>query len=192
MKLILSSRNGCTPTGCKLQGVSNSPSLAHERRLRHAPKRQRPLPTPGRALRSHNDVEVASSWALWTKSRHRGTGPMAIHRQDTRPAFKLWRGLRSRKVRADQGLANDTTRRRSAAKDALHIALAWKEQGRLAKEWCGLHPTKRDNWVEMHITRASRFPKRTQFDPRFAHGSTGVPGAWSKAKTPSTQPELHL
>ena len=117
----------------------NSLSLARLGRLRHAQKHQKPLPTPGTTL--------------WTKSRHRGTGRMAAHIQDTRPALKLWRCFRSRKLRADQGLANDTARRRLAAKDALHIALSWKEQGRLAREWCSLHPTKRDTWVEMHIMR---------------------------------------
>ena len=83
---------------------------------------------------SHDDVEVASSWTLWTKSRRSTRGQKDIHRLGTRPALKLWRGLHAKKSRADQGPANDTARMRSAAKDALHVAFSWKGRGRLASE----------------------------------------------------------
>ena len=132
--------------------ISISPSLARIGRLKHAPKHQKPLPTPGKAL-------TTVTWR-WLLAGPCGRKAVIVEQagwpptlQDTRPALKLWSGLRSRKVRADQGLASDTTRRRSAAKDALHIALSWKGQGRLAREWCRLHPAKRDAWVDMRIMR---------------------------------------
>ena len=83
---------------------------------------------------SHSEVEVASSWALWIKSRHDTRGRMSSIPHDTKPAFNIWRGLRNKKARADQGAANDSMQRRAAAKDALHLALSWKERGRLAAE----------------------------------------------------------
>ena len=43
----------------------------------------------------------------------------------------LWAGLRAKRPRADEGLDQDRARKRAAAHDALHIALAWKGQGRL-------------------------------------------------------------
>ena len=43
--------------------------------------------------------------------------------------------------------------RRAAAKDALRLALSWVQRGRLAREWCGLHPTRCDAWVEMQAAR---------------------------------------
>ena len=80
---------------------------------------------------SHNDVEVSSSWTLWIKNRQCGSKLGA--RQLSRPPIELWRGLRTRKARADQGPENDSVRRRSAAKDAVHVAISWKSFGRLAR-----------------------------------------------------------
>ena len=102
---------------------------------------------------SHSVVEVASSWALWIKSHHGTRGRMSSKPRDTKQTFKIWRGLRHKKARADQGPANDSMQRRAAAKDALHLALFWKERGRLAREWCRLQPARRDAWVEMQTAR---------------------------------------
>ena len=44
---------------------------------------------------SHNEVEVASSWALWIKSRRRDEGRMPTKSHDTKPAFKIWRGVQN-------------------------------------------------------------------------------------------------
>ena len=40
---------------------------------------------------SHSEVEVASSWALWIKSRHNAGGQMPTRPHDTKPAFRIWR-----------------------------------------------------------------------------------------------------
>ena len=98
-------------------------------------------------------MEAASSWTPWTRSRRSTWGQKNIHRLDTRPALKLWRGLHAKKARADHGPANDIARRHPAAKDALHVALSWKGLGRLASEWCSMHPAKRDTWADFQITR---------------------------------------
>ena len=112
---------------------------------------------------SHSEVEVASSWVLWIKSRHDTRKRMSSIPRCTKPTFKIWRGLRNKKARADQGPANDSVQRRAAAKDALHLALSWKERGRLAREWCRLQTARRNAWVEMQtariaITDASTIP----------------------------------
>ena len=93
---------------------------------------------------SHNEVEVSSSWTLWIKSRRCGNKLGA--KQLSHPPVKLWCGFRTRKARADQGPANDSVRRRSAAKDALHVAPSWTSSGRLASEWCQLDPSNWDAW----------------------------------------------
>ena len=102
---------------------------------------------------SHGEVEFASSWALWIKSHHDTRGRMSSKPRDTKPTFKILRGLQNKKARADQGPANDSMQRRAAAKDALRLALSWKERGLLAREWRRLHPTRRDAWVEVQTAR---------------------------------------
>lgn len=71
----------------------------------------------------------------------------------SRQPVRLWRGLRTRRNRSDQGPASDLIRRTSAAKDALHVALSWKTAGRLAIEWCKTDPCRREAWVRLQITR---------------------------------------
>ena len=100
---------------------------------------------------SHADAEVPSSWTLWTRSRRRG----ARSSQTSVVPARLWRGLRARRDRADQGPASDSIRRRSAAKDTLRVALSWKNSGRLAKEWCQTDPSRRDGWFVLQMTRTA-------------------------------------
>ena len=57
---------------------------------------------------SHSEVEVPSSWALWIKSHHDAKGRVSAKPQDSKPTFKIWRGLQHRKHRKDQGPANDS------------------------------------------------------------------------------------
>ena len=128
----------------------------------------------------HNDVEVSSSWTLWIKSRRCGSKLGA--RQLSRPPIKLWRGLRTRKACAGQGSANDSVRRRSAAKDALHVALSCKSFGRLAKEWYQLDPSRRDGWFSLQITRIATTERLAQSSLRCAHGNTGAHGAVNRKK----------
>ena len=108
---------------------------------------------------SHDDVEVSSSWTLWIQNRRCGDKLGA--KQLSRLPVKLWRGLRTRKARADQCPANDSVRRRSAAKDALHVALSWESSGRLASEWCQLDPSTRDAWFSLQIARIATAGART-------------------------------
>ena len=104
---------------------------------------------------SHSEVEVPSSWALWIKSHHGAKGWMSSRPRDSKPTLKIWRGLQNRKPRKDQGPANDSIQRQTAAKYVIRIALSWKERGRLAIEWCQLHPARRDAWVEMQTARVA-------------------------------------
>ena len=153
VRLILSSKHGCT-----LRNELHAPK-DFKFALTSAQKAFDACPAAPEAAASawvsisHNEVEVASSWALWMKSRRNPGGRMPTRSHDTKPAFKIWRGLPNKKARADQGPTDDNARRRAAAKDALHLALSWKERGRLAREWCRLLPTRRDAWVEMQIAR---------------------------------------
>ena len=108
---------------------------------------------------SGNGVEVPPSWVLWTANRRCGALPKA--EPTLRLPVRLWRGLRSRRDRADLGPANDSIRRQSAAKDALHIALSWKSSGRLAAEWCQMDPSRREGWFRLQITRIAATEART-------------------------------
>ena len=104
---------------------------------------------------SHSEVEVPSRWALWIKRHHDAKGRVSSRPRDSKPTLTIWRGLQNRKPRKDQGPANDSIQRQTAAKDVIRIALSWKERGRLAIEWCQLHPTRRGAWVEMQIARVA-------------------------------------
>ena len=126
---------------------------------------------------SSNEVEVASSWTLWTKKRRCGALPSAG--PTLRLPARLWRGLRSRRDRADQGPANDSVRRQSAAKDALHVAVSWKGAGRLATEWCQTDPSRRDGWFRLQITRIAATEARTI---QFAMRTWKHWGAWCHAQ----------
>ena len=124
---------------------------------------------------SHNDVEVPSSWTLWITNRR--CGAPSIAKQLSCPPVKLWRGLCTRRARADQGPANDSIRGRPAAKDALHVALSWKRSGRLAKVWCQTDPSRRDGWFGLQVTRIATTEARTIQSAMRTCGNTGAHGA---------------
>ena len=102
---------------------------------------------------SLTEVEVPSSWTLWVKSHHDAKQQGSAKLHNDKPTSRIWRGLQRGKHKRDQGPTNDAVQRQAAAKDVLRIALSWKERGRLAVEWCRIHPTKRDAWVDMQIAR---------------------------------------
>ena len=143
---------------------------------------------------SHDEVEVASSghWILWTKHRRGGSSQSTVHRVDRRPPRTLWRGFHTRKALADQAPANDSARRRSAAKDALHVALSWKGRGRLAREWCALPPATRRIDGSTCGSHASPAPGQAPAGLLCTPGSIGVHGAckWEGVPLSLVRPPL--
>ena len=87
---------------------------------------------------SPEDVQEESSWAIWVRRpRHPDLRPAP--QQQPAPSRKgAWTGLRLKRPRADEGPANDLGRRKEAAKQAMQLALSWKEKGRLGQEWAAM------------------------------------------------------
>ena len=99
-----------------------------------------------------DEVDVASSWTIWMQGR-RATPPFPGKPVTAAPQARIWRGIRTLRARADKGPAHDRALRSNVAKDVLHLALSWKNRGRLAREWGALHPDRRDAWIHIQTAR---------------------------------------
>ena len=108
---------------------------------------------------SYCDVEVPSSWTLWVQRPQNASGSRP--ERSSRAPAKFWRGLRPQKPRQGQGPSEDLARRRSAARDALNVALSWKSRGRKAAEWCSLPAARRDDWFQRQLSRIAVTEART-------------------------------